>query len=81
MDNSVIYYIITGLLLVGFAFVTFNGGKSKKLKITTADNSVIEVMRKGSDSWNDAKGMKLYRTLDGKKLWLSDHWVLRIEEI
>jgi len=81
MDNSVIYYVIVGLLLVAFAFITFKGGRSKKLKITTADNTVIEVMRKGSDSWNDVKGMKLYHTLDGKKMWLSDHWVLRIEEM
>lgn len=87
MDNSVIYYIITGLLLVGFAFVTFKSGRSKKLKITTAktnlDGSLVEliVTRKASDSWNDGKGMKLYRKDDGKKLWLSDHWVLEIEEI
>lgn len=87
MDNSVIYLVTIGVLLVAFVLVSMKTNKSKKLKITTADPDVngelktIDVIRKWSDSWEDYKDMKCYHTLDKKKIWLATHWILKIEEV
>ena len=80
MDNSAIYLTVALFLFIILMVVSFKTGKSKKLKITSADLNVLEVTRKWNDGWNDLKDMKCYHVGD-KKIWLANHWIIRIEEI
>jgi hypothetical protein len=80
MDNSTIFMSVAiGLFLV-LMLISFRTGKSKKLKMYLADNSTIEVTHKWNDGWNDLKDFKCYHQGD-KKIWLANHWVIKIEEI
>lgn len=78
---------IAGALLAVLVLMSLKGAKTRKLKITTAeanaDGSFKEMVltRKFGDGWNDLKDMKVYHADNGKRIWLANHWVLRIEEI
>lgn len=80
MDNSVIFMSVAIGLFIVLMVISFKTGKSKKLKVILADNTVIEVTRKWNDGWNDIKDMKSYHQGD-KKIWLANHWIIRIEEL
>lgn len=80
MDSSLIFMVVAIFLFAVLMGISFKTGKSKKLKVTLADLSVIEVTRKWNDGWNDQKDMKSYHQGD-KKIWLANHWIIRIEEI
>ena len=80
MDNQTLFLVIAlGLAIVFFA-VSLKTSKTRKLKITLADNSIIEVTRRWNDNWNDQKDMKCYH-VDKKTIWLATHWILRVEEM
>jgi hypothetical protein len=79
-NNSVIFMAVAILLFVVLMVVSFKTGGTKKLKVTLADDSTIEVTRKWNDGWNDIKDMKCYHQGD-KKIWLANHWIIRIEEL
>ncbi len=80
MDNSWIFGAIALVLFVILMVLSFRSSGTKKLKITSADNSIIEVTRKWNDGWNDVKDMRCYHQ-GNKKLWLANHWIIRIEEL
>ena len=85
MENGV-FLIIAGVLVLILFAMSFKGAKTRRLKITTAKTNPdgtfeeLVVTRKFGDGWNDLKDMKLYHQ-EGKKIWLANHWVLRIEEM
>ena len=80
MDSSVVFGSIAVLLALVFVVITVKTSKTRTLRITLADNSIIEVIRKRNDVFNDIKDMKCYR--EGTKLiWLANHWIIKIEEI
>lgn len=87
MGNGV-YLVIAGVLTIGFLFMTFWGGKTKKYRVVSSQPDpqtgglVIEVLYRGSrEKWNDAKDMRCYRNGEGKKVLLGVHWIIRIEEM
>lgn len=80
MDNSTIFMFIALGLAIVFFIVSFRSGKTRNLKITLADNSIIEVTRRWNDGWSDQKDMKCYHQKE-KTIWLANHWILRIEEM
>ena len=86
MDNSTIFGVVAVLLVVTLFVLSFKTNKHKKLRITTSEPDasgqlkVIEVIRKWNDGWDDYKDMKCYH-LEGKKIWLATHWIIRIEEM
>jgi hypothetical protein len=81
VDNSTIFIMVAFLLFILLMFFSFKTSKSRKLKITLADNTVIEVTRKWNDGFNDIKDMKAYHDSDGKVLWIANHWMIKIEEM
>jgi hypothetical protein len=87
MDNNTLIIWAVIAFLVGMLFVfSFKTGKSKKLRITTSEPDatgqlkILEVTRKWNDGWEDSKDMKCYH-LEGKKIWLATHWIIRVEEM
>jgi len=80
MDNSVIFMAVAIGLFIILMGVSFKTGKSKKLKVFSADGTTMEVTRKWNDGWNDLKDMKSYHQ-GNKQIWLANHWIIRIEEL
>lgn len=80
MNNEFYLFMgIAAILIVLFIILSTIGG-NKKYKVTMANNEVLELNRKWSDSWNDSKEMKMYHK-DGKRVILSTHWIIKSEEI
>jgi hypothetical protein len=80
MDNSVTFIAVAIGLFIILMLVSFKTGKSKKLKVFSADGTSLEVTRKWNDGWNDLKDMKAYHQ-GNTRIWLANHWIIRIEEI
>jgi hypothetical protein len=79
-NNSIIFLAVAAFLFVVFMGLSFKTSKSRKLRIHSADNTIIEVTRKWNDGWNDLKDFKAYHE-GNKKIWLANHWIIKIEEL
>jgi len=85
MDNLAIYVIMFGVFF-GFAVLLAKTNKTKRLRITYSEPDAtgmlktIDVVRKWNDGWDDSKDLKCYH-VGKKRIWLSSHWVIRIEEV
>jgi hypothetical protein len=85
-SNTAMQWGLLAFLILFLFGVVFKTGKTRKMRITTSEPDangqlkVIEVTRKWNGGWDDAKGMACY-VLNGKKIWLSTHWIIRIEEM
>lgn len=80
MDSmSYLFMGIAGLLIIVFVILSLRTG-TKKYRVTLANDEVLELTKKWSDSWNDSKEMKIYRK-DNKRIVISTHWIIKSEEL
>ena len=85
MDDLVVYIVIFGVFAL-LAMLLAKTNKTKKLRITYSEPDAtgmlktIDVVRKWNDGWDDSKDLKCYH-VGKKRIWLSSHWVIRIEEV
>ena len=88
MDNSAIFMAVAGVLVIVLFALSFVGGKTKKLRVVSSQPDpqtggvVIEILYRGNkEKWNDSKGMRCFRNEDGIKVWLGEHWIMRMDEV
>jgi hypothetical protein len=74
-------WILIAVIVVAFISIVFGGRKKKWYKVYLANNDVIPVYRKMSDWWwRDTSGMMGFRLIDGRRLNVSKHWIIKVEE-
>ena len=85
---SIIYFwILVGLVLAYFVTVLIIGNKPKEYTIYMANNDVFQIYQSFRKSFLDYwwgfinfKGMRQYRDINGKKVWVSERFTLKIVE-
>ena len=88
MSSSVLFAIITVVLLIILAALSFRSSKTKKYKVVSSqiDNKTgglveEELTRGWNEKFDDIKDMKCFKNNEGRKVLLGTHWIIRIEEI
>lgn len=76
--GSWIFVIVVVVAIVG---LTIGNRKKQWYKLYLANNDVLQVYRKMSDWWwRDTQGIMGFRLADGRRIRVSKHWILKIEE-
>lgn len=79
LGQNIVLFIALALLVVLVALTIF-GRKTKKYKITLANNEIMHVTRRPWDGMDDDKNGKCYHKEDGKRIWFSNHFTIIKEE-
>ena len=75
------FWVFLAVVVIGILVVVIGGRKKRWYTIYLANNDIAHGFRTMFDWWwNDSTGIMGFRLPDGRKLKVSKHWILKVEE-